>query len=287
MQRVTFTSARGETVVLYQRPFFLNKIEGLGDVSANIQTQRSPNQDGSISVATTLEERAIPIEVVILENLLYNRQVLSRVFNPKLGPGTLTYENDNYTRSIKAQSEHVPSFPDDRPRRTQRVFIDLICHDPYFDGGGEVKNEIAFWVPMFEFELEIPLETDGIEMGYRSPTQIVSVYNEGHTDTGIKIEFKANTTVVNPRLTNVETGKYIKVQRTMEAGDVITVTTANREKKITLNRNGVVTNIFNDLVFGSTFLQLEVGDNLFQYGADDNEEFLEVSIYHRNRFVGV
>lgn len=286
MQRVIFTSARGETVELYQSPFFLNKIEGLGDVESETQSQRAPEQDGSTPVFTTLEERYIPIEVVILENLLVNRQLFSRVFNPKLGPGTLTYDNGLVKWEIQAQSDHVPIFPDDRPRRVQRVMIDLTCHDPYWRDGVPIRTEIAFWQPMFKFALSIDHQA-GTKMGLRSPTQIVNVNNGGHTDTGIIIRFEADRTVTNPQLVNVNTMEFIKLNVTMVAGQSITVNTNRGKKTIISELNGVVTNGFNTLTFGSTFLQLNVGDNLFRYGADDNEEFLRVTIYHDNKYVGV
>lgn len=286
MQRVTFTSARGETVELYHSPFFLNKIEGLGDVSSETHSQKAPGQDGSTPVSTTLEERAIPMEIVILENLLPNRQLLSRVFNPRLGTGILTYENGLVSWQIKAQSEHVPSFPDERPSRVQRAFIDLICHDPYWTDGNPTRTDIAFWQPMWEFPISIDHEM-GMEFGSRSPTLIVNVNNEGHTDTGMIIRFTASKTVVNPTLTNVHTLEFIKIKRTMRAGESITINTNNFNKSIISEYAGVTTNAFNDIVFGSTFLKLLVGDNLFRYGADQYEEFLEVSIYHDNKYVGV
>lgn len=286
MQKVTFTSARGDTVELFEFPFFLSKIEGLGDVDSETQTQRAPEQDGDTPVYTTLEPRAIPMEVVILENLLENRQLFSRVFNPKLGPGTLTYDNGLVKWQIQAQSDHVPVFPDDRPRRVQRVLMDFTCYDPYWRDGNPVRTDIAFWIPMFKFPLIID-HIDGTMMGQRSPTTIVNVDNDGHTDTGMIIKFEADQTVINPQLVNVNTMEFIKLNLTMTPGQVITINTNRGQKSITSELNGVVTNAFNSLVFGSTFLQLNVGDNLFRYGADSSEEFLRVSIYHDNKYVGV
>lgn len=285
MQRVTFINARGKVLELYQEPFFLNKIEGLGDVDANVQSQKSRGQNGSTPTLTTLEERYIPIEVVILDNLLLNRQLISEIFNPNLGPGTLIYENDIVKRVIQATSEHVPKFPDERPRLGQRAIIDLICNDPYFREEADVKTEIALWEPNFEFPLEIPEE--GIEMGYRTPSLIVNVLNEGHVDTGMVIQFKASGTVVNPSLINVNTGETLKLNRTLVAGEVVTVNTNRGKKRIESKLNGIKSNIFNSIVYGSTFLQLSIGDNLFRYSADDNEDSLEVTIYHSTKYVGV
>lgn len=285
MQKVTFTNARGETVELFQQPFFLDKIEGLGDVDADVQSQKSRGQNGSTPTITTLQERHIPIEVVILDNLLLNRQLLSKVFNPNLGPGTLTYQNDISTRVIQATSEHVPKFPDQRPRLGQRAIIDLICNDPYFRDEQDSKTEIALWEGNLEFPLEIPEE--GMEVEYRTPSLIVNVENKGHVDTGMIIKFKALGTVINPMLLNVNTSESIKLNRTLVAGEVITVNTNRGKKRIESSLNGVTTNVFNNIVYGSTFLQLSIGDNLFRYHADDNEDALEVSIYHSTKYVGV
>lgn len=286
MQRVTFTSARGEMVELYHKPLFLKEITGLGDVTSETKTQKAPNQDGSTPVSTELNERTIYMEIVILEELLQHRQRLSRIFNPRLGAGVLTYDNGLVQWSIKAISEHVPTFPDDRPRKVQTAFIDLICYDPYFRDANDVRTDIAFWESKFMFPLEIDHEM-GVEMGARSPTLIVNVENIGHADTGMTIKFVATKTVVNPTITNVDTGEFIKITRTLVPGEILTVNTNARQKSITSEINGVVENVFNDIVFGSKFLQLMVGDNLFRYGADQYEEFLEVSIYHSNKYAGV
>ena len=285
MQKVTFINAKGDSIILHESPFFLNKIEGLGDVDAENNSQRTAGQDGSTYINTTLLERYIPIEVVIHKNLLPNRQLIAKIFNPKLGEGTLIYENDQVRRVIKAVSEHVPTFDDIRPRLGQRAIIDLVCHDPNFREEHDTKTEIALWQGNLEFPLEIPEE--GMEIGYRTPSLIVNVNNRGHVDTGMTIHFKALGTVVNPMLIDVNTLESIKLNRTLVAGEVVTINTRRGQKRIESTLNGITTNIFNTIVFGSTFLQLDIGDNLFRYTADENEDALEVSIYHSTKYVGV
>ena len=451
-KKVTFINAIGESVELFRQPLFLTKIEGLGDVDATIETQKSPNQDGSTHVYTTMNERPITMEIEILEDLREWRYNLSRIFNPKLGPGTLIYENGYVTKSITAQSEHVPTFPDVRPKRTQTALIDLICHDPYFRDAEDTRTDVAFWTPMFEFPLDLdiignpnliqnwkdvdtlftkwngatvtytknqtvsewgatdairiqtsggtsdtkifttvttyqnalnlPISTSvwvknlgtkavwvgdnqdktvvtaqvvepgaqrrveitsigtgvyhhqlkfstvsaisdsldfviwrpkqekstsvtpwiphvldsdyatytashGVEFASRTLSTIVDIVNRGHVSSGMIIVFKATSTVVNPYLANVNTGEIIKLKRTMVAGEVIEINTNIGQKRITSTINGTATNIFNNIVFGSKFLQLDIGDNLFRFGADTNESFLEVQIYHSNKYAGV
>jgi hypothetical protein len=285
VQRVTFINARGVSIELYRAPFFLNKIEGLGNVDAETGSQKLLGQDGSIPVNTVLSERSITMEAIILENIQTNRALFAKVFNPKLGQGTLIYENDTFKRVIKAIPEHVPTFYDVRPRKVEYVTIDLICHDPYFTEETDTRTDIALWQSNFEFPLEIP--ESGMELGYRVPSLIVNVENDGHVDTGMIIKFKAIGGLTNPSLLNVNTTEFIKINRSMLPGEVITINTNIGQKRIDLDSNGVKSNIFNNLVFGSKFLQLEIGSNLFRYQADTNEGSLEVSIHHSPKYVGV
>ena len=68
-------------------------------------------------------------------------------------------------------------------------------------------------------------------MGYREPSLIVNVFNNGDVSTGMKIQFKALATVINPSLTNVNTGEYIKINKVLESGEILTVNTGFQNKK--------------------------------------------------------
>ncbi len=91
---------------------------------------------------------------------------------------------------------------------------------------------MALWVGDFEFPLEIPSE--GIEMGHRVSNLIVNINNTGAVPCGMRIQFKALATVVNPSLFNVNTREFIKINRTLSAGDVLEVTTEFSNKRIEL-----------------------------------------------------
>lgn len=293
MQKIIFTNSRGQSVEFSNTaPYILSAVDGLGDVIAINSTQKTSYQDGTTLVNSSLEERFITLQVSMfspsINDLSSTRQKIGSVFNPKLGEGQLQYVYGDEIKVIGAVPDHVPIFPSGRENRVgnyQTVMITLRCPNPYFRNVADDKTEIAFWEPQFEFPLEIPSE--GIEMGVRSPSLIVNVANDGHVDTGMIIKFRAIGTVVNPSLVNVNTTEYFKINRTLTAGEIITVNTNSGKKRIESNLNGVTSNIFNNIVFGSTFLQLEIGDNLFRYDAEQNLEALEVDIYHSPQFVGV
>lgn len=160
--------------------------------------------------------------------------------------------------------------------------------NPFWREETETREDIATWIGGFEFPVPDGLELyDGWEIGYRQPSLIVNVYNSGDVKSGIRIEFRAIGAVTNPVLLNVDTREFIKLNISLVAGDVLTVSTGYGEKAVKLNRGGTITDAFRYLDVDSSYLQIAVGDNLFRYSADANAENLEVSIYHNNLYLGV
>jgi len=228
------------------------------------------------------------IEGKIMDSNRENRQAyrnkLLSVFNPKLD-GKLIIDLGSAQRQIDCIVEQAPYFSSKAERNYQDFSISLLAPNPYWQDINAIKSEIAIWRGVLEFPLEL-LE-EGIEMGYREPSLIVNIFNKGDVPCGMKIQFKALATVVNPSLFNVNNREYFKINKTMEAGEVITVTTHFQNKRVELNKNGVVSNAFNWIDLNSTFMQLEPGDNLLRYDADDGIDNLEVSIWYTPQYLGV
>ncbi|MCQ4921565.1 phage tail family protein [Tissierella carlieri] len=293
MEKVIFINSKGQSIQLgNDGPYVLTKIEGTGAVNANIQSQKSPYQDGVTYLGNTLEARSIPIEIMILgengSDIAIKRNKLLQIFNPKLDQGRLIYEFGNIKREIKAISELAPVFPHAGTFNDtmQEGLIQLYCPDPFFKDVVETKEETAVWRGAFEFPLE--LVEEGIEMGYREPSLIVNIFNQGDVPCGMKIQFKALATAVNPLLFNVNTREYFKINKTMTAGEIITVTTHFQNKRVELNKNGVISNAFQYIRdYNITFLQLDVGDNLLRYDADEGIDNLEVTIHYTPQYLGV
>lgn len=287
-EKLIYTNSQGESVeISHSSLFLLQSVEGLGAIRNIIYTSKGIAQDGATTVGQSLDLRDISIRGTISETekekVLQYRRKLIKVFNPKLS-GTLRYQLDDFIKEIDCKLEISPSFPY-TDAKFKTFLVQLICPHPFWKNISENKEEIALWVGDFSFELE--LTEQGIEMGHREPSLIVNVLNDGDVPCGMKVEFKALATVVNPSILNVNTQDYIKINKTMTAGEVITVTTGFGSKKVESYLNGITTNAFNFIDLGSTFLQLFVGDNLFRYNADTNIDNLEVSIYYTPQYLGV
>lgn len=268
-------------------------LSGLSAMVSRFET----NSPGSIYQRTRLEDREFDIDFNMIRRRNFTEEIMDekrgalyQVFNPNHNPFRLDFKTSNgESYFLMAELTSAPVVPPDKTNNNsawQRVLLQFIATDPFIYTSESVSTDIALWIGAFEFPLEIP-ET-GIEMGYRSESLFADVFNEGHEVIGMIIEFRALGTVVNPSLRNVNTQEELKLNFTMQGGDLIEVDTRKGKRSIILTRNNEKTNIFNTLAFEtSTFLQLEPGDNLFRYDADDNLDNLEVRIKHTPRLIGV
>lgn len=288
MERLIFTNNRGRSIELKNSgPFLLTKIGGTGSPKTTLLTSKAPNQDGKSYHGSLLEERILPIEGAIegdsIEDVYRKRKELCSMFNPKV-PGTLTYINDFGEYKIDCVIEDSPVFKE-RTANIQDFLIQVYCPKPYWLNIEEYKEEIAAWIGDLEFDLEISEE--GMQFGHRENSVIVNVNNIGDVKCGMRIELTALATVVNPSLLNVNTQEFIKVKRTLTAGDKLVISTYFANKRVELIKNGITTNVFNYIDLNSTFLQLEVGDNLLRYDADSGAYNLDVAIYYKPHYIGV
>jgi hypothetical protein len=284
MQRIIFTNARGQSVELKSSaPFLLQSIDGLGDVDADTQTQKSPFQDGSTYIDSVLQERSISLEIVILADkstLLEKRQYLASVFNPKLGKGVLRYENGETIREIEAVPDGVPTFPsgqDNRGPTFQKAIVNLLCPNPYWKSM-EITEEPTF-EPLFQFPFE------GVfEMGMQRDQRII--VNDGDAPAPLIIEFYGPA--VNPKITNKTTGEFIKVNQTLQEGEVMRIDTTPGNKSVYfVQPDGTERNVFNWIDLDSTFFQLVVGENEIEYSADSDIQGAIVNIRYKKLYNAV
>lgn len=293
MRRLTYKNPRGEKIVFHLSPLLIESLEGIAEVDADIQGQRLPHFDGDLYLGSTLEPRYIDLGGCITRTdfieIRRQRTNVLKVCNPKLGPGEVTLELDGRIKKIRGVLDGVPSFPERGRSKFQRFMVSWKCPNPYWQDVSESKEEIALWRGAFHFPLAIP-QNNPIIMGYREPSLIVNVINRGNVKTGMRIEFKALGTLESPSLFNVNTREFIKINKSMVAGEKIIINTNQGSKKITSNLNGVTTDILDyiDIIGGGrTFLQLDPGDNLLRYDAVDGISNLEVNIYYNNNYLGV
>lgn len=290
---VKITNSNGDSIE-FGRHFRLIDGLDLSALTAQVNYAES-TADGAHYQNTKLDVREFDVGFFINKDLQENwwmeerRQELFKVLNPKHNPMVISFDTKGgqsfYVNANIASAPSLPQGWENDNAVWQKGLLQFICTDPYIYDAASQKVDIALWVGAFEFPLEIV--EGGIEMGYRSPSLIVNANNDGQESTGMIIRFVALSTVVNPKLLNVNTYEELKLNTTMLPGDVIEVSTYRGKRGATLMRSNTKTNVFSIIDLSSTFLQLEVGDNLFRYDADSGLDYLEVSMNFTPRRIGV
>ncbi|QOV10941.1 phage distal tail protein [Viridibacillus arvi] len=286
METITFTNSRGETVKFGGPPFYLQSVTGLGDVTAQIQKQKSPFQDGSTFLDALLDEREVEITFLIVADLEQNygdvskaRARIAQICNPKLGPGILKYENDYVVRIIDAIASHVPIYGDngERTKTLQKSTISFIAHDPYWKSL-KVDEEPAF-KPLFQFPFSGPFQ-----MGIQRDERIIE--NDGDSETPIFVEFFGPAK--NPQIINETTGQFVKVNQNLLEGERMIIDTSEDNKSVFfVNELGESRNVFHWIDLGSTFFKLVIGENKIKYSADSDIQGAILNISYNKRYNAV
>lgn len=274
-------------------PYYILDSVNWGQISCNHHSYKYINQIGSTVTDTTLEVRE-GIEIVgwVIGKTEYQmdsrKQKLNGFVNPQwfielryksFAIDFLPDTTIKYGTVLKENNEVMCKFK-----------ISGMAPDPLFKDVLQSRVAAATTLGKFHFPLCINKEVQKppqLMFGLRQPSLIVNVYNKGSMSTGMTIVFVAKGTIVNPSLVYVKTQQYFKINKTMIPGERVTVSTHIGSRKITGFLNGVESNYFKYRDFDNTWLQLNVGDNLFRYNAEENIDGLEVYIYFYNKYLEV
>ncbi|OMC86933.1 hypothetical protein BK128_09725 [Viridibacillus sp. FSL H7-0596] len=287
METITFTNSRGETVKFGGPPFYLQSVTGLGDVTAQIQSQKSPFQDGSAFLDAVLDDRDIDIIFVIVADLEQNygdvskaRSQIARVCNPTLGPGILRYENDYVVRIIEAVASHVPIYGDngERTKTLQKGMLNFVCNNPFWLDSTTENIKLEDFVAHFRFPFKFP-----VRFASRGDSRVLM--NNGDVPTPIRVEFRGEA--VNPKITNVTTGKFIKINRSIPDDYKLVIDTSFgvKRKVEIIAPDGIAENAMHYMDLDSDFFSLDVGENKFSFITDSGRP--EVYVEYKNRYLSV
>lgn len=255
---------------------------GLGEIEADIQTQKAPFQDGSTLIDQLLEDRVIELDFMIRgSNLSELKRRVSRAFNPKDGLGTLQVETDEQKYEIKAVPTITPSYPGGNAYGPtwQSALVELLCPDPtFYDLEYTTKQAVGF-EGGFSFNMEFPIN-------FGSTGANFNLENEGDVETPLRIKFYGP--MDTPKITNNNTDEFIEVNQEIGEDEYLEIYTGFGEKSVELVSNdGDRESVFNFINLESNFFQLQPGDNELVYTALSEGEGAYVEIEFKNRYLGV
>lgn len=261
----------------------------LGTVEGTHHSYKYVSQVGVYIDSTTLEQRTVAISGWVVGDtygeLKSNKDRLNRLINPLHSIEVIV--QDKYKLAFKPDFSVKYSVAYAENNEVLCKFlIQGTCADPMFTTKNKQTALIASTIPKFRFPLVIP-KGKGILMGLREPSLLAILTNGGDIDTGMLITFSCTSTVTNPSLLNVDTREFVKINKTITAGEQVVISTTSGEKYVKGLINGEEQNYFKYLDFDSSWLQLHTGQNTLKYDAEENVEGLEVLIAFLPKYLEV
>lgn len=273
-------------------PEYVLKSVDWGTIKGTHHQYKYVNQVGVTITGTSLATRPIIIEGWIVATSSERMNALKRKLNSFVNPQDAIdlYYDEYLIRFIPDETVKYATTESENNDVFCKFIITGTCPNPLFTNINESTSIFATTVPSFHFPLIISenLPEKGIVFGKRTNSLIVNVFNSGSVNTGMRIVFKANGTVINPKLINVNTGEQFVLNKTLIIDEEVVVNTSIGDKNIKGKiGNAQYSNYYMYKDIDSAWLQLEVGDNLFRYDADNGLENLEIFVYFNNRFLEV
>lgn len=265
----------------HNEKYAVKSVLGLDPPDAVINTTKYAGQDGSAYNSSYMNNRVITITMAINYPAEQNRIELYKFFKSKF-PVRIFYKNTSRDVWIDG---YVQTFSVAYFDKKETAQIVIICPSPHLNSNAPDTDVFSNTLRLFEFPFSIASE--GIPFSQYVEGLETPIINYGDLETGMIIRITASGNVTNPKLINATTGSYIKVLDTMSDGDVITINTRSGEKSIRKISNGVDSNLISKLAYGSEWLTLVPGENLFSITADAGTEYVDVSMEINYQFEGV
>lgn len=270
-----------------------------GTASVTHNSYEYPNQIGKQIVSTNIDTRDISISGYIISNdfdrygLTFNqiwekslksieekKMKLARIFNP-LDVIRINI-NDYYIDGNASASISFGKTYSTNNEVMCQFLVPVFCPEPLFKYKANLNTVLSGTQALFHFPLIFKVKDgkeEGIMFGIRKSYQIVAVENSGSVEVGADFILQALGTVINPQIENMETGEKFKINKTLEAGEIVIVSTREGNKKVTGIIGTKEENYFKYWSIGSKYLKLKPGKNLFGYTSDEESwKLLDISV---------
>lgn len=262
-------------------------VSGITPPKANINTSAAGTLDGAFYNSARLNMRNIVLDIVIEGDIETNRQQLYRIF-PMKSACTVFFKNQNMDVKIEGYIEVVDG---DVCTRREQIQISILCPRPYWTTLGLVAYELSTTVRMFSFPFCIE-ESPGVPISEYSQNPIITICNSGSVPCGFKayIEIAAGSSGVQEvALFNLTTQKKIQLasNHTLQAGDVLYISTEPGKLRFFLYRNSETINYINQMTADSEFFTLALGENLLYFTCTGDMDDVHIDINPELLFAGV
>ena len=193
---------------------------------------------------------------------------MRKVFAPFVW-GKLIFEGKHYIRVCVKDTPTFSPVKDDG-----RFTMLLYAPFPFFYSVDDAYYNIGGISPMFSFPINYATPH---KFGERGTEKYTNVYNNGDIAVPFNVYMETFGTSANPMIVNLDTQEYLKLNGTLNTGDVANIyRDSNNILRAELSTGGESVDILSWVDDGSTLFQLNPGDNIIAFDDDGGGSSLTV-----------
>ena len=280
LNRLSILNSSLDTMAFDLYNYVIIELNGIGDMTNYLASFESPYIDGTQVFGRKAEPKHITLKMWVRaatrEALLAKRIEFLDFFSPKKTSILFWYD----TYYLDVEHENVQELGGEYAGYLEQGFL-VSFFAPYPFWYGKTQNLKMFTLEQGGFELPLiypfSLETTGIN---------AEVLNEGNMVTPVTWQLKGK--MIYPGLYNTSTGNKLEFDVELEAGDILDVETATKNRHATITRaDGTIENAFSYRTSGSTLWWLEKGTNNINVKAYDKSGAAYAKMWWKNWVTGV
>lgn len=264
---------RGELLAISNDRYPVIDVQGLTPAGATVNASGVGISDGTFFNSSYVNQRNIVLTLVPNNAPEEARLELYQYFKPK-HKIRLYFETE--LRHVYIDG-YVEAFEGSLFANRQSFQASIICPQPFFKDVDREDHTFYQSLISDEFEFEFAIDPPGVVFGEILEGSELNVPNLGEEETGLLVTLVANNVVRNPVIYNNTTHQFYRLNTSLIAGDMVMINSNRGQKSVTLNRQGTIYNIINDMAQGSSWLMLPQGNNMMMFSAGYGAVNLEVS----------
>lgn len=271
-----YVNENGEIITFtYNSGFLINKPVGIDTLQVSLSQATGIDQVGATIQSSNVQPRPVTVSGILVGDFVYtSKERLLSVIRPDLN--AKLYADDYY---LNVRPTSTPTI--DPTEKFAKFQFSVLAAYPYWQKDDSAKVVLSGLQYMFKFPWNISREYQFAKL---METQFINVPNRGQLPVPMTVTFYARGNCVNPKITNVNTGKFMTISKSLVAGERVVVEITHERTYVTSSVDG---DIRGALSLKSTLNRLDVGDNVLKPEAEEGGNQLEVSIDFATEIVGI
>ena len=255
--------------------FLINKPTGIDTLSVKLNEAQGIDQVGSTIQSINVQSRPVTINGYLVGDFQSdNKDKLLAVVRPDLS-GKL-YADDYY---LNVNPSATPTI--EQKKSFAAFQFSLLAAYPYWQKDDSASATLSGVSKRFKFPWNISRE---YTFGEVVTAQFININNVGQVPIPFTVTFTALAEVVNPKIIDAATNKFLLLKKTLVAGERVVIQITHERTFVNSSVDGECRGA---LALTSSFYRLAVGDNVLKPDADSGKDNLQVDIDYATEVVGI